>query len=115
MDVCIFIGCFLLLLTDPQASGKEDEVVSNKHLAVISRDHLTQWEKLHPFLGLSRAQKKKIARSYPGDYGLQKQECLEVWKEERGREATYRALISAAEEARDKELADNIRDMSKKT
>ena len=38
-----------------------------------------------------------------------------MWKEERGREATYRALISAAEEARDKELADNIRDMLEKT
>ena len=34
-----------------------------------------------------------------------------MWKEERGREATYRALISAAEEARDQQLADNIRDM----
>ena len=90
---------------------EEDDEISGRDLAVIARDHLTQWEKLHPFLGLNRAQKKEIARSYPGDYGLQKQECLEVWKEERGREATYRALISAAEEAKDQQLADNIRDM----
>jgi hypothetical protein len=90
-------------------------VVSDRDLAVIARDHLTDWENLQPFLGLSRAQKKEIARSYPGDYGLQKQECLEVWKEKIGREATYRALISAAEEARDQQLADNIRDMLEKT
>ncbi|CAI8058445.1 hypothetical protein GBAR_LOCUS31785 [Geodia barretti] len=45
---------------------------------------------------------------------LQKRECLEVWKEKRGREATYRALISAAEEAGDQLLADNIRDMLEK-
>ena len=98
-----------------EASGekkkKEHDEISDRDLAVIARDHLTQWEKLQPFVGLSRAKKKEIARSYPGDYGLQKQECLEVWKEKRGEEATYRALISAAEEAKDKELADNIRDM----
>ena len=52
---------------------------------------------------------------YPRDYGKQKRECLEVWKEERGgREATYRALISAAEEAKDQLLADKIRDMIEK-
>ena len=82
---------------------------------MIARDHLTDWENLQPFLGLNRAQKKEITNSYPRDYGKQKRESLEVWKEERGREATYRALISAAEEARDKELADNIRDMLEKT
>ena len=89
----------------------EEEEISDRDLAVIARDHLTQWEKLHPFLGLNRAQKKEIANSYPRDYGKQKRECLEVWKEERGREATYRVLISAAEEASDHQLADNIRDM----
>ena len=108
VTICIF----LLLPTEPTPSGRrEDEVVSNIHLAVLARDHLTQWERLHPFLGLSRPQKKEIARSYPGDYGLQKQECLEVWKEAKGGGATYRALISAAEEAKDQEFADAIRDM----
>ena len=98
-----------------EASGKkkknEGDVISDRDLAVIARDHLTDWENLQPFLGLSRAQKKEISKSFPGDYGKQKRECLEVWKEERGREATYRALISAAEEAKDQQLADNIRDM----
>jgi GTPase SAR1 family protein len=94
---------------------KEDDEINDRDIAVISRDHLTDWENLQPFLGLSRAQKKEISKSFPGDYGKQKRECLEVWKEERGREATYRALISAAEEARDQQLADNIRVMLEKT
>jgi hypothetical protein len=89
--------------------------INDRDLAVIARDHLTDWENLQPFLGLNRAQKKEIANSYPRDYGKQKRECLEVWKEKIGREATYRALISAAEEARDQQLADNIRDMLEKT
>ena len=89
-------------------------MVGNVELAVIARDHLTQWESLHPFLGLNRAQKKEIARSYPANYGLQKQECLEVWKEVKGGGATYRALISAVEDAKDQELADAIRNMLQK-
>ncbi|CAI8054043.1 hypothetical protein GBAR_LOCUS29538 [Geodia barretti] len=94
---------------------KEDDVISDRDLAVIARHYLKDWEKLRPFLRLSRAQKKEIARSYSRDYELQKQECLEVWKEEMGREATYQALISAAEEAGDQQLPDNIRDMLEKT
>ncbi|CAI8017459.1 hypothetical protein GBAR_LOCUS10589 [Geodia barretti] len=82
-------------------------------MAVISRDHLTAVGETPTFWDSTELE-DKIARSYPGDYGLQKQECLEVWKEERG-ERHVPSLISAAEEARDKELADNIRDMSKKT
>ena len=108
----VYINC---LSHPPPAPGvKEDEVVGNVELAVIARDHLTQWESLHPFLGLNRAQKKEIARSYPANYGLQKQECLEVWKEVKGDGATYRALISAAEDAKDQELADTIRNMLQK-
>ena len=88
-------------------------MVDDEDLAVIARDYLTDWEDLHPFLGLTRAQKKEIINSYPRDYGKQKRECLEVWKEVKGDGATYRALISAAEKAKKKELADKIRDMLK--
>ena len=87
-----------------------DDVISRKSLAVIARDHLNDWKKLGPFLDLFRQQETAIANSSP-DYGLQKRECLEVWKENKGKEATYHALISAAEEAEDKELADKIRDL----
>ena len=90
-----------------------DGVISRKTLAVIARDHLNDWKKLGPFLDLSRQQETAIAHSSP-DYGLQKRECLEVWKEVKGDGATYEALISAAEEAEDQQLADNIRNILQK-
>ena len=85
----------------------EDEV-SDKDLATIARDHLSNWESLRPYLELSHAQKEEIRRSCPGDYGKQKQECLEVWKQTKGNEATYRALIIAAEDAMQQTLANGV-------
>ena len=84
-------------------------MISDEDLEVIAREHVVNWEKL--YLGLSLAQKEEIRRSE--EYGDQKQECLEVWKEVKGKEATYRALVTAAEEARDQRLADNVKDMLK--
>ena len=78
---------------------------------MIAREHVVKWEKLRPFLGLSLAQKEEIRRS--GEYGDQKQECLERWKEVKGKETTYRAFITAAEKTRDQRLADNVKDMLK--
>ena len=78
-------------------------------MATIARDHLIQWESLSPYLELSRAQKVEIDRS--GDYGMQKQECLSVWRQKLGNKATYRALIQAAEEAKLQSLADKVKNM----
>ena len=86
-------------------------MISDRDLAVIARNHLTDWESLAPFLGLSIVQKEEIAKSYPGDYGMQKEKCLQVWKEMKGEEVTYQALISAAEEAKNQLLADNVKDL----
>ena len=85
-----------------------DNVISDKHLAVIARKHLTQWEQLRPFLELNMAQEEEISKSYQTDYGLQKRKCLMMWQEVKGDGATYRALISAAEEAEDQLLADAV-------
>ena len=90
-----------------------DEVIRDTDLAIIARDHLSNWENLHPFLELSPACMMEIFRSCPRDYREQKCKCLRVWKEEMGSRATYRALIFAAEEANNKQLADNVRDMLK--
>ena len=97
----------------PFQCPKLDDVISRKTLAVIARDHLNDWKTLGPFLDLSRQQETAIAHSSP-DYGLQKRECLEVWQEVKGDGATCRALISAAEEAEDQQLADNIRKLLQK-
>ena len=92
-------------------TGELKGMITDKHLTVIARCHLTDWESLVPFLGLTRARQQQIARSYPGDYSRQKQECLQVWREMKGAEATYQALITAAEEAENQLLADAVKDL----
>ena len=99
----------MCLYTNPFHPALQE--VSDRDLATIARDHIHNWESLRPYLGLNHAQKEEIRRSCPGDYGRQKQECLEVWKETKGNEATYQALITAAEEAKEQTLADDIRAM----
>ena len=91
-----------------------DEEISDRDLAIIARDHLIDWKALRPFLGLSRPQEREISKSCLRDYGKQKHECLEVWKEMKGREATYQALIKAAEDAKSQSLADSVRAMHMK-
>ena len=86
-----------------------NRIIIDRDLAVIARDHLTDWESLAPFLGLSRAQEQQVARSYPGDYGKQGQECLQIWRKIKGAEATYQVLITAAVEAKDQQLADAVK------
>ena len=89
-----------------------DDVISRKALAVIARDHVKDWKILGPFLDLSLQQETEIVNSYPQNYRMQKWKCLEVWKEMKGEGATYRALITAAEEAEDRDLADRVRNMT---
>jgi hypothetical protein len=86
-----------------------DEEVSDRDLAIIARDHLTDWKALRPFLGLSRPQEREISESCLWNYGKQKHECLEVWKEMKGKKATYQALIKAAEDAKAQSLTDSVR------
>ena len=88
-----------------------DEEVSDRDLAIIARKYLTDWVSLRSFLGLTRRHEKEISKSCPSDYGAQKWECLEMWKEMKGEKATYRALILAAEDAKLQELADKIREL----
>ena len=83
---------------------KLDDVISRKSLAEIAKK-ITRWKPLGPYLDLTRQQEEEIAHKYRDDLGMQKRECLEVWKEMKGEGATYRALITAAEEAEDMQLA----------
>ena len=90
---------------------KLDDLISRRCLAAIAKNHITHWEPLGPFLDLTRQQEMEIAQKYSSNYELQKRECLEVWKEVKGNGATYRALISAAEEADDHRLVDCVRSL----
>ena len=99
--------CFLL--TDIP-TGRLEEVISDEDAATIARDLLVEWESLRPYLGLNHQQQVNICKTY-SDYKQQKHECLEVWKVIKGNEATYSALITAAEMANDQQLADRVKAM----
>ena len=104
--------CFFLAGTCTDVpTGRLEEVISDEDVATIARKQLTDWESLRPYLGLDRQQQVVIRNSYPGDYGQQKRECLEVWKEIKGNGATYGALITAAENANNQLFADRVKGM----
>ena len=85
--------------------------ITLKHMKIIARDHLTSWEDIYVFLDLNEADSKEIKKN-SGDYGEQKYNCLLRWKKKKGEgNATYEALISAAKEADNKLLADNVRSL----
>ena len=92
-----------------------DEEVSDRDLAIIARDYLTNWKSLRPFLGLSQSQEMEILQSHRTDYGKQKFKCLKMWKEKKGNEATYCALIKAAQNAKARRLADGVRSIQPTT
>ena len=101
-------------LSDTVAGApKLDDVISRKSLAEIAKK-ITSWKALGPYLDLSRPQEEEIVQKYRENYGMQKRECLEVWKVMKGEGATYRALISAVEEAGDRQLADCVRSLLEK-
>ena len=90
-------------------------VISDEDVAVIARDHLIRWEPLRPHLGLSHQQEEEIRQAYPGENDKQNHKCLVVWKKMKGNEATYSALITAAEVAGRSWLADGVRDLLSRT
>ena len=88
-------------------------MVSEEDVATIARDHMIKWEPLRPYLGLNRQQEEVICHA--GNYWKQKLDCLEEWKVLKGDRATYGALITAAEKARDQQLADRVKALLSRT
>ena len=70
-----------------------DSPVSDIHIAELASD-IERWEDYAPFLGLSKPNVEEIRMDYVGRYGLQKRAALGKWKEKKGKEATYRQLIT---------------------
>ena len=91
------------------ATRTMDAVVSDSDVSLIARECLADWEALSSDLGLNHAQETAIRNSFHDRYELQRRECLHKWKEMKGDEATYGALITAAESARNKLLADAVK------
>ena len=106
--VCVYVN----LGISSSMTDKLKKDITPKHMKIIARDHLTSWEDIYVFLGLNPTDAKEIKRNSPDDYGEQKHNCLLKWKKKKGEgKATYEALISAAEEADDKLLADHVRSL----
>ena len=87
-----------------------DTQVSDEDVATIAARYLTKWEELRPHLGLTHPQEVAI-RSTFHDYNDQKREALHKWKELKGKDATYRAFITAATAISNMELVDNVKTM----
>ena len=100
-----------LLQTFPKRSTAA-QVISDKDITNIAKN-ISDWEALAMSLNISAPEMKQIRDSFPADVQKQGRECLQKWKVKQGRAATYQALITAAEEARDQQLADGVRDIKK--
>ena len=90
--------------------NKLEQVISEEDILTIAQ-RINDWEALAICLDFSAAQKNQIRDSFPADVQKQGRECLQKWKVQKGRAATYQALITAAEKANDQQLADSIRAM----
>ena len=92
---------------------KLDSPITDLHIADLAF-MLTTWEELAPYLGLTPGEEEAIQVDYQGRYGLQKRQALRKWKSKVGRGpkgATYRQLIIVLCRARDKEMADKVREI----
>ena len=67
---------------------------------------IVKWEDIAGPLRLGRAKQKEI--QHIADYGKQKRECVEEWREREGDKSTYRAFIDAAREVKLNRLADKV-------
>ena len=87
-----------------------DSPVSDIHIAELASD-IEQWEDYAPFLGLSKPNMEEIRMDYVGRYGLQKRAALGKWKEKKGKEATYRQLITVLCCLQQGELVEKIKQL----
>ena len=92
---------------------KLDSPITDIHIADLA-SMLTTWEELAPYLGLTPAEEEAIQADYQGRYRLQKRQALRKWTSKVGRGpkgATYRKLIIVLCHARDKEMAEKVREI----
>lgn len=85
-------------------------IISKNQLDKIANELLTNWEELSYCLELTQQQESDIRRTYR-EYADQKREALRAWKRNKGNGATFGALIDAAKEASNMQLAHDIIDL----
>ena len=88
-----------------------DSVISDKEVADIAQKYLKTWEEISPYLGLDEVVREAIRRT-PGGYLEQKKAFLQEWKNRQGSRATFRALIQAAKNSNNTDLAEKLEKMA---
>ncbi len=87
-----------------------DSQVSDVHIEeLISK--ITVWQDFSAYFGLSEAEEEEIRRNNEKDYRAQKRAALRLWREKKGREATYRQLIIVFFCLQKIELADSVKQL----
>ena len=94
-------------------SERLDSPVTDIQIADLASE-LKTWEELAPYLGLTQADEEEIQVDYQGRYGLQKRQALRKWQSKLGsspKGATYRNLIIALCRAKEREMAEKVRNL----
>ena len=81
--------------------------ITDKEIADIAQNCLKSWEELSPYMGLDEVVNETIRRT-PGGYLEQKKEFLQECRRRKGSGALFGALIRAARDANNIDLAERL-------
>ena len=96
------------LLSKHNLTAKDcDEIVSDIHIGVISRDYCMKWSDLYPYLNLKEIDVYNVKRDYH-DEQEKKGAFFSLWRQREGSHATYAKLIQALLKLECKKDAESI-------
>lgn len=84
------------------------EIPCGDDLFMVLVQEMESYERLAPYLRITVGQVYSIQRNTPHDYSLGKLCFLQLWREEKGGEATYYALVRAFLGMHDRQTAECI-------
>ena len=87
-----------------------DQPCLEEHLAEIATS-ITEWREISPFLGLTEAEEREILGSAPHSVRSQKITMLRLWKEMKGKAATYNRLCRAFRKSKYVGLEDEMKEI----
>ena len=85
--------------------------ISDQDIAKVATK-IQNWKHLSPFLDLNDVDQKEIENYSRGDYLEEKRAALCKWRQKGGKRATYEALIDAAREADNEDLAEYVQSLA---
>ena len=85
-------------LCKPKHKSSKHDVVSDKHIAEMARE-IHNCKYLAFNLGLTKPESTEIQMDNMGNYRMQKVDCLHMWRNKFGDEASYKRLLQAAQDS----------------